>query len=167
MNWDAIGAIAETLGAVGVIASLVYLATQIRHGQEQMSQNTRALQAGTYLEWQSHVDDSINRHIGNPENRRAIRLGMADYRQLGEDDEYLFRFWITSILHTYANALYQHRVGLFEDDRWQEQLLGLSAMLRAPGVVQWWNADGKLTFGSEFVALVEEILAEEPDRGEE
>ena len=30
MNWDAIGAIAETLGAVGVIASLVYLATQIR-----------------------------------------------------------------------------------------------------------------------------------------
>ncbi len=30
MNWDAIGAIAELLGAVGVIASLVYLATQIR-----------------------------------------------------------------------------------------------------------------------------------------
>jgi hypothetical protein len=28
--------IAETLGAVGVIASLVYLATQIRHSREQM-----------------------------------------------------------------------------------------------------------------------------------
>ena len=28
MNWDAIGAIAETLGAVGVIASLVYLASE-------------------------------------------------------------------------------------------------------------------------------------------
>jgi hypothetical protein len=37
MNWDAIGAIAETLGAVGVIASLVYLATLIR---DQMEQNT-------------------------------------------------------------------------------------------------------------------------------
>jgi hypothetical protein len=30
MNWDAIGAIAELLGAIGVIASLVYLAGQIR-----------------------------------------------------------------------------------------------------------------------------------------
>ncbi len=30
MNWDAIGAIAELLGAIGVIASLVYLAAQIR-----------------------------------------------------------------------------------------------------------------------------------------
>jgi hypothetical protein len=31
MKWDAIGAIAELLGAIGVVASLVYLATQIRH----------------------------------------------------------------------------------------------------------------------------------------
>ena len=35
MNWDAIGAIAELAGAIGVIASLVYVETQIRH-------NTRA-----------------------------------------------------------------------------------------------------------------------------
>ena len=47
MNWDAIGAISELLGAIGVIASLVYLAAQIRHSQEQMIENTRALQAGT------------------------------------------------------------------------------------------------------------------------
>ena len=38
MNWDAIGAIAELLGAIGVIASLVYLATQIR-------QNTATVRA--------------------------------------------------------------------------------------------------------------------------
>ena len=43
MNWDAIGAIAELLGAVGVIASLVYLARQIGESREQMSQNTRAV----------------------------------------------------------------------------------------------------------------------------
>ena len=29
MNWEAIGAVAELLGAIGVIASLIYLATQI------------------------------------------------------------------------------------------------------------------------------------------
>jgi len=55
MNWDAIGAIAELLGAIGVIASLVYLATQIRHGREQMSQNTRALQAGAYQQFEESV----------------------------------------------------------------------------------------------------------------
>ena len=51
MNWDAIGAIAELLGAIGVIASLIYLATQIRQSREQMSQNTKALRAGAYQQF--------------------------------------------------------------------------------------------------------------------
>jgi len=32
LNWEMIGAIAESVGALGVIASLVYLASQIRDG---------------------------------------------------------------------------------------------------------------------------------------
>ena len=47
MNWDAIGAIAELLGAIGVIASLVYLAGQIRHSREQLEQDTRATRASS------------------------------------------------------------------------------------------------------------------------
>jgi hypothetical protein len=40
MNWEAIGAIGEVLGAIGVICTLLYLTVQIR-------QNTRALQGAT------------------------------------------------------------------------------------------------------------------------
>ena len=32
MNWDAIGTIAEIIGAIAVVATLAYLAVQIRHG---------------------------------------------------------------------------------------------------------------------------------------
>jgi hypothetical protein len=32
MNWDAVGAIGEIIGAVAVIAALIYLAIQIREG---------------------------------------------------------------------------------------------------------------------------------------
>ena len=45
MNWEAIGAVAEALGAIGVIVTLAYLATH-------MKQNTRALRSAalqTYL----------------------------------------------------------------------------------------------------------------------
>ena len=35
MNWDALGAIAELLGAAGVIASLLYLAVQVRQNTRQ------------------------------------------------------------------------------------------------------------------------------------
>jgi hypothetical protein len=40
VNWDAIGAIAELVGAAGVVASLVYLTSQIRS-------NSRSVEAAT------------------------------------------------------------------------------------------------------------------------
>ncbi len=41
MNWEAVGAIAELLGGIGVIVSLFYLAMQIQ-------QNTRSVRAASY-----------------------------------------------------------------------------------------------------------------------
>ena len=35
MNWDAIGAIGQVIGSVAVLVTLVYLAIQVRHAQEQ------------------------------------------------------------------------------------------------------------------------------------
>ena len=55
MNWESISALAELLGAIGVIASLLYVAAQIR-------QNTRATRAASareaayrYADWNKQV----------------------------------------------------------------------------------------------------------------
>ena len=85
MNWDAIGAIAELLGAVGVIASLVYLAGQIRHSREQMSQNTRALRASTFQQFREEIRESHSNMI-SLSKARVIRLGFADPARLNEDE---------------------------------------------------------------------------------
>lgn len=46
MNWNAVGAIAEVLGAVGVIVSLLYLAIQVRQGTKVAKAATRQALAG-------------------------------------------------------------------------------------------------------------------------
>ena len=74
MNWDAIGAIAELLGAVGVIASLVYLAGQIRHSREQMSQNTQALRTASYQQLFQSQEELISRGLNGPGLQQAVRL---------------------------------------------------------------------------------------------
>jgi len=35
MNWDAVGAIGEIIGAIAVVVTLVYLATQVRHARRE------------------------------------------------------------------------------------------------------------------------------------
>ena len=48
MDWDAIGALAELAGAIGVILSLVYLAVQIRQNTAQMERSERAARGAAY-----------------------------------------------------------------------------------------------------------------------
>ena len=72
MNWDALGAIAEVLGAIGVIATLGYLALQIR-------QNTAAQSAATELE-KSSAYSRFHSNIARSET-------LADIWEKGFEDE--------------------------------------------------------------------------------
>lgn len=45
MNWDAIGAVGEVLGAVAVIATLAYLAVQVRHLKSELHMSSLKDQA--------------------------------------------------------------------------------------------------------------------------
>ena len=66
MNWEAAGAIGEIVGAIGVLATLIYLAAQIRD-------NTRSLQAASL---QSVLDGPRDRHFlpmaSRPRNDRHL-----------------------------------------------------------------------------------------------
>ena len=66
MNWDAIGAIAELFGAIGVIASLVYLAAHIRQNSRQLERSMQATRVA--------ADDAVAR-------------GFDQWRQLLISDE--------------------------------------------------------------------------------
>ncbi len=166
MNWDAIGAIAELLGATGVIASLIYLATQIRQSREQMSQNTRALQAGTYQQFRNELYEALHGYMKVPGFGETIRSGMADFHRLDDAEALQFQFWVAGLMGAYDNAYYQYRMGLLDEERWQTQRSAVTGFLSSPGIVQLWKAS-PLHVSPEFVVLVEEILGEEPDRAEQ
>ena len=162
MNWGAIGAIAELLGAVGVIASLVYLATQIRQSREQMSQNTRALRAGSYQQF----DDSLQATVmeggdrlrsgsrgtpGHGELRAAQRRGCISIQFLDEQlDEKIRRRLLPAPLWDAGRGPLA-----------AAPLADLHTWFDNPGVVQWWRTD-PTNLSPEFVALVSEILGEKP-----
>ena len=50
MNWEAVGAIGEIVGAAAVVASLIYLAIQLRHNSNQMEFSARTTQVAAYHE---------------------------------------------------------------------------------------------------------------------
>jgi len=70
VDWNAIGAIGEVVGATGVIATLIYLSVQIR-------QNTKAVRGAALdavterkqfeLKWSSEIAGAFRKSVENPD----------------------------------------------------------------------------------------------------
>ncbi|MBW2423751.1 MAG: hypothetical protein JRG86_05855 [Deltaproteobacteria bacterium] len=81
MNWDAIGAIAESIGAAAVVASLVYLSLQIRA-------STRASAVESKLQTTRLLTDVLDSVVEAPELNDLYQRGLANLDSLSKD-EYL------------------------------------------------------------------------------
>jgi hypothetical protein len=152
LNWDAIGAIAEGIGAAGVIASLLYLAVQVRA-------STRASAVEAKLRSADMLNIFIDRLIDTPELNGLFLRGLADIESLSESDYFRFSnmaikaFWLFSANH------FQYRIGALSESDWYEPRAVLLYWLRPPGCRVWWEKLGRESFGPEFREYVDSEIA--------
>jgi hypothetical protein len=152
MNWDAIGAIGEVVGAAGVIASLLYLAIQVRA-------STRASAVDAKLRAAEMRTGFIDSLINTPELNDLWLRGLADVDSLSESEYYLFSnmslkaFWLFSAGH------FQYSIGDLSESDWHESRVVLLYWLRSPGCRSWWAKLGRASFGEDFRIYVDAEIA--------
>ena len=152
MNWEAIGAIAEGVGAAGVIASLLYLAVQVRS-------STRASAVEAKLRTAEMLHVFIDRLIRDPELNDIYLRGLGDIESLSKSDYYRFTnlalnsFWLFSANH------FQYRTGALSENDWFEPRAIMLYWLRRPGCRVWWKKLGRSSFGPEFREYVDSEIA--------
>lgn len=132
MTWDAISSLAEVVGAVGVILSLLYLATQIRHGL------TTAADTAT-KETIASVVVQLNAMAEEP-NRSSITKGLIDYRNLSGDEKVAFDSLTTSLIMIASSSFMSNKANLLPD----ELFAGWSGYLQPrffsySGAQEWWD----------------------------
>lgn len=153
MNWEAVGAVGEVVGAAGVIATLLYLAIQIRAG-------TRATAVEAKLEATRQAHHFIDYLIADPGLNDIYLRGLADLDSLSREDYYRFSnlslkaFWMFSAAH------FQFRMGTLDEGEFQESLAVLRYWLIHPGCRAWWRKFGKQSVSAEFQKFVEKEIEE-------
>jgi hypothetical protein len=115
MNWDALGAIGELVGAAAVILTLVFLAFQIRS-------NTKAIQANAQYDIQIRLSD-VSFQIGYSPERSALWSKILD-ETLSEEDfddaELGQVHWIIrGLLVTYLAAFASYKKGMMPIEQWR------------------------------------------------
>lgn len=150
LNWEAVGAIAEGLGAIAVIMSVLYLAVQIRsQTREARLTATREL-ASEYLDRTEYI-------IRDKALTELHRVGVHDYMALPEDDRMrVSLMWLNLLRVMEQQYLHNHHASI--DNRYSSSILrGQSELMAFPGIQTWWefSRDG---FDDEFRLHIDMLI---------
>ncbi len=144
-DWGAIG---EILGAIATVATLIYLATQLR-------QNTRALQA-TSMDSTTQAANDIRASLFMDRGITEIyRKGLQNIEDLDETDRERFRLIMTNALWAFWNTYTQSQLGGRQS--WNSQKNIARRFLSQPGGVWFWQ-NYRTEFEPEFQAEIDNIL---------
>jgi hypothetical protein len=154
MSWDAVGAIAELFGAVGVIASLFYLGSQIRR-------NSQSVEAATALA----ISEATQQRLLAPAQNTSLAVCFTKFdarEQLTPVERVQLAFFSRASIRGIENSFVQHNRGMIPDEVWLAYESLLRKQLRLVGELGWWPAD-RDTFDPRFRETVDRLFAEHPD----
>lgn len=132
MNWEAIGAVGEVLGALGVIATLGYLAVQIR-------QNTRSIRDSAFQGISGSVGELTKLLGTNPQSSAVLRRGLLSPDELTEDEWFQFSMLTHSIINDFQNYHWMHERSFIDDSLWEATANNLRVQMKLPGYQAWWK----------------------------
>jgi hypothetical protein len=150
MTLQDFGAIGELLSGLAVIASLIYLATQIR-------QNTAMITAQTV---QAAVDATQRVLLYRAEDahlRAVLRKARSDER-LDADEFEVLASYLQAAFMNFQARLQHHTRGLFDRSVNESYELILTDYLNQLYVRRWWKIAAAL-YGSDFRAHCDAIVA--------
>jgi hypothetical protein len=149
VNWDAIGAIAEIVGAVAVVVTLAYLAREVR-------QNTRAGKAAAVNA--SHVSLRENRRstLASAELSTIFISGGRNPLELSETERQRYVWIMLNVSDAMLDIYTQTLETNFSPETWHTQ--GVSATLRTLG------SEGGRWFWENFASSYPKGFRQEVDR---
>ena len=149
MNWDAIGAIGEIVGAMAVFLTLAYLALQIR-------QNTKAVQASAVDASVGKLNEARASMYENAEVARIYLQGLTNPDDLDAEGQLRFRLLIHNILLAISNVHSQTGFADLSLSTWESQTIIITRIITTPGG-QWFWERHRLEFEESFREQVDQM----------
>ena len=149
INWNAIQAIGDMAGAVGVIVTLIYLSIQLR-------QNTKASRVTAIqnsMENSARFSELLATH---DDLSHIFWLGLSDPDSLDADSKRKFVSTLNVFMRRELVAFYLHRQGVMPDHLWAARLGALTSTFNQPGLKMYLSV-ARDTLPEDFQSFLDEI----------
>ena len=141
MNWDALGAIGELVGALAVVLTLGYLATQVR-------QNTRGMKVAAKLE----IDKQFTAYTDvllNDSELLELQLKGISGQNLSEIEGEKFSLLMQRVTWHFSSMHYQYKTQEVSEDDWYQSQRLIRWFTLSAGYRLWWELNA-INYSVEF-----------------
>ncbi|MGQ0533574.1 MAG: hypothetical protein ACT4OF_12925 [Caulobacteraceae bacterium] len=128
-QWSYLG---EIIGAIAVVASLIFVGVQLR-------QNTKAVRAQTSQAHAVGYQQIIAGISDNGEFARIWRIGLSDYENLNPDERARFLAFTSMLFRFYESSQVQMLRGMLDAEHWHTIEQQVADLVTQPGIQAWWN----------------------------
>ena len=126
MNWDAIGAIGELIGAVAVVGTLAYLALQIKH--QNAANNASA--HNDLMQGFTEVEALL---AGNLQLTALFNTGLWEPEKLSDDEASQFSWLFRLFINQYIKAFRLYQEGMITKVEWENYAKTGAYLVQTPG----------------------------------
>lgn len=149
MDWQAIGAVAEAVAAVGVILSLVYVGAQVRQG----TLETRVGILRSMVNELGRVHDSLAEHGDLAD---IVVRGFADYDSLSIVERARMSSYLAHVFKLFEQLHVLHANGAIEAEDWSGLEHAMGDIAAYPGVQTWMTSRSEW-MRREFVSYIRDL----------
>lgn len=163
MDWNVVVSIAEMIGAIAVVISLIYLASEVRS-------NTRALKASAGFDaslhmselnevlFQSLLGDDVYQQGGELRFTKVLaRLydPTSSPDDLSPSDHLICAFIHRAVFQKIEGEFYLYQHGFLEASHWEARRSWACGLIELPIPREWWGSEVEQgIFRPEFVAAI-------------
>ncbi len=149
MNWEAIGAIGEVLGAVAVVATLLYVARQLDEQSRALTTSVRDSAFQQLQEWNFQV-------MADPDLSHLFQLGAAtdDWSGFSPEERSRLIHVFYSFFKTFENVYLHTAEGSAPPEVWDRNCQVFFAYAAQPGCRRYWN-DRRATLDERFLDVLD------------
>ncbi len=168
MNWDALGAIGEIIGAVAVLATLFYLAAQIKMQNRQLERSNENVTAQLSFDINNMVINNFDTLMRDKEFVKIYQKGMSN-QPLDEIETIQFSQFVNRwvalcesvIVATKAELMFvgDYELDFLYGNPWVHKLIATEVGTR------WFEEEAPLIYSEDFLKKVRDFKGKEISNG--
>ena len=149
INWDAIGAIGDFVGSIGVLISLVYLAVQTRNSAAETRDATvqSVMQLAIQFRAESYSGELVD-----------IRLKAAKGESLSMEETLKFEGYLSALFELNELAFVQYQKNKLDPEYFEAWGRRTQAAIAVPRIQQFWKKT-KSGYRRSFVDYIDQMIS--------